>query len=1072
MARACLVEFDAGGYNGKRETRRGKLVASHEQSPPVVATTVKLHDERSSHPRQFCLVRFRRAYLLFALLTALFAGTFHPALAQQTSIIPITDTSNSNGAFVRGASNDGKRIVFESTNDYTGENKDGNNEIFVYDADLRKIIQITRTGNQSVSGGSGGGVTLSGKRSQSNKCPGSCEPGQFTATNAVPSISGDGTRIVFASSSGLLTDVPNADGNAEIYLATLPRGATSVTIERITETDGLKDSFDNNTPTINYDGSVVAFVSTRRFFKSRGAQIFTAQNEDGNAQIYIYHVNERRFTQVTHKRIDEGISGFEVKGFISNPALSGDGKTLAFLSGYNFGGTPSNADLNGEIFIYKVGDPINQVTQVTDTSETADTPEDGAVNVLSRFCKHLSDDGSLLVFESAGGARPVKIGERVRDVFLYNVNSKTFTQVTTQDVGKRDLSDYNYFPSVNGAGTYITFSSKLNLPVTNDSAGNFNNSREIFRYDIAASTPSNPKFFLVTQTRVATDPADQRLILFAPFISDDGALIAFSNNGNLIAEKFNTTAEVFQAALRPVIRQSAATPTLANAASYDTRAVARGSIVAAFGAELANAQAASDEFDNYPFELGGVSVTVGDSLSGIAGRVISVSPGQVNFILPTGIAADDDVAFVINNNGVISRGVVNVRDAAPGVYTTRRDGKGEADAKCSVTSVDGKKTEYAPMPCVVGYDGAINSLVLYGTGWRFGADIRVRFRFALDNGEEDEVEVSPSYAGKYVDEDGKEHLGVDQIVVSLDEELTNRVNVETTVLLTSNSESVTSQEQTTTSFGGFQEDLIVINAASQESGPVARGSIASARPQNDDDEHDIFTNQTIAAPAANPPLELAGVRVKVAGIDAHILSVSPEEVRFIVPDGVEASDNVLAQLTNGAKVFNARLSVKNAAPGLFTQTDDGDGKVVAKCGLVLNNGAIEYSAPPCAVSSEGEKRILVLMGTGWRHASGVKVKFDTTEIIPAYAGPEPGLPGVDRIVLELTGDVATDIAGKEEDIIVNATINGESVSSQTGATVAFQEKLGQANASSRVPARANKIRGYGDSHKTPSLRGN
>ncbi|MGH9935947.1 MAG: hypothetical protein ACREAM_06855, partial [Blastocatellia bacterium] len=636
-----------------------------------------------------------------------------------------------------------KRIVFESTNDYTGENKDGNNEIFVYDADLRKIIQITRTGSQSGTGGSGGGVILNGRNPQSNHCPGGCEPTQFTATNAVPAISGDGTRIVFASSSGVLTGVANADGNGEIYLATLPRCATSATIERITETDGLKNSFDNNTPAINYDGSVIALVSTRRFFKSRGVQIFTAQNEDGNAQIFVYEVNARRFTQITHKRIDEGISGFEAKGFISNPFLSGDGKTLAFLSGFNFGGTPSNADLNGEIFIYKIGDPINQVTQVTNTSETADVPEDGAVNVLSRFGKHLSDDGSLLVFESAGGASPVKTGERIRDVFLYNVNAKTFTQVTTQDVGKRDLSDYNYFPSINGAGTYVTFSSKLNLPVTNDSAGNFNNSREIFRYDIAASTAAEPNFFLVTQTQVAADPTDQRLILFAPFVSDDGALVAFSNNGNLLAANFNTTAEVFQAALRPVVRQSASEPTLTNAASYDTTAVARGSIVAAFGAELANAQTGSDEFENYPFELSGVSVTVGDSLSGIAGRVISVAPGQINFILPTGIAADDDVAFIINNNGVISQGTVNVRDAAPGVYSVRRDGRGEADAKCSTTSDDGKRTEYAPMPCLVGYDGAMNSLALYGTGWRFGSDLRVRFRFALDNGEEDEVEVAP-----------------------------------------------------------------------------------------------------------------------------------------------------------------------------------------------------------------------------------------------------------------------------------------------------------------------------------------
>jgi uncharacterized protein (TIGR03437 family) len=994
------------------------------------------------------------AYFFFVLALSLSAMAVR-ATAQQTSIIPVTNTTNSNGAFVRGASNDGKRIVFESTNDYTGENKDGNNEIFVYDADLRKIIQITRTGSQSST--SGGGAVLNASGPQSSKCPGGCEPTQFTATNAVPAISGDGARIVFASSSGLLTDTPNADGNAEIYLATLPRGAAFATIERITETDGLKDSFDNNTPTINYDGSVIAFVSTRQFFKSRGVQIFSAQNEDSNAQLYVYEVNARRFTQVTHKRIDEGILNFEARGFISNPFLSGDGKTLAFLSGYNFGGTVSNADLNGEIFIYKVGDPVNQVTQVTDTSDTADVPEDGAVNVLSRFSKHLSDDGSLLVFESAGGARPVKTGERIRDVFAYNTNAKTFTQVTAQDVGKRDLSDYNYFPSVNGAGTYIAFSSKLNLPVVNDSAGNFDNSREIFRYDVAGSTAAGPKFFLVTQTRLSSTTADQRLVLFAPFVSDGGTLIAFSDEGDLIAEKFNTTPEVFQAALRPSVRQSASAATLTNAASYDMTAVARGSMVAAFGSELANALAASGEFDNYPFELNGVSVTVGDSLSGIAGRVISVSPGQVNFVMPTGIAADDDVAFIINNNGVLSTGTVNVRDAAPGVYDTQGFGRGEAEAKCAATSADGKGTEYTSMPCLVGYDNALTSLSLFGTGWRYGSNLRVRFRFAIDNGEEDEVELTPSYAGPYIDADGKEHLGLDQIVVTLDEDLVGKVDVETVVLLTSNSESVTSQEQIKTSFAGFEEDMIVINAASQESGPVARGSIASARPSNDDDEEDVFTDQTLTASPTNPPLELGGIRVTVAGLQARILSVSPEDVRFIVPDGVEASENVLARLTNGAKAFNIRVQVSDAAPGLFTLTDDGDGSIAGKCGLVLSSGAIEYTAPPCAVSKEGEKRILVLSGAGWRYASGVKVTFNGAEIIPSFAGPEPGLPGVDRIVLDLTGDVATDVAGLEKDIIVNATVNGESVNSQTGATVAFQENITETDSVSRPGAAQPRV---------------
>jgi uncharacterized protein (TIGR03437 family) len=303
------------------------------------------------------------------------------------------------------------------------------------------------------------------------------------------------------------------------------------------------------------------------------------------------------------------------------------------------------------------------------------------------------------------------------------------------------------------------------------------------------------------------------------------------------------------------------------------------------------------------------------------------------------------------------------------------------------------------------------------------------------------VEIAPTYSGAFVDDDGKEHLGLDQITVSLDEDLANRVNVETMVLLTSNSESVTSQEEVTTEFAGFQQDLSVINGASQESGPIARGSIVYALVQNDDDETDVFSEQTIEASRTDPPFELGGVKVNVAGVAARILRIAPEEVRFIVPTNIEGNDSALVQVFAGGKTFNTRQSVKDAAPGVFTETEDGDGKVMARCGLVLANGAIEYSAPPCAVSKDDEKRTLILNGTGWRFASGVKATFDGTDLIPSYAGPEPGLPGVDRIEIPLTTDLAESIAGKKKDIVIQATINSETVSSQSGATVEFQESV-------------------------------
>jgi Tol biopolymer transport system component len=122
-----------------------------------------------------------------------------PVLAQaqdQIAIIPVTELVNSNGATLRGASYDGKRLVFESNNDYTGENTDANFEIFVFDVDSRRFIQVTKTENL--------------------KDPTDATKTTLVVSNNSPSISGDGTRIVF-SSNATLTTATNDDGNQEIF---------------------------------------------------------------------------------------------------------------------------------------------------------------------------------------------------------------------------------------------------------------------------------------------------------------------------------------------------------------------------------------------------------------------------------------------------------------------------------------------------------------------------------------------------------------------------------------------------------------------------------------------------------------------------------------------------------------------------------------------------------------------------------------------------------------------------------------------------------------------------------------
>src|SRR5262249_35927058 len=143
------------------------------------------------------------------------------------------------GTVVRGVSNDGKRLVFDSINDYVGKNVDSNTEIFVYDVDSHSIIQITDTANIP-------------------------DPADSTKTlvninNVTPAISGDGTKIAFVSNAALGGGV-NDDHNFEVYEASLPRNSTQVTISRITDTGKNTDSevvqeiFNNYSPGVNDDG--------------------------------------------------------------------------------------------------------------------------------------------------------------------------------------------------------------------------------------------------------------------------------------------------------------------------------------------------------------------------------------------------------------------------------------------------------------------------------------------------------------------------------------------------------------------------------------------------------------------------------------------------------------------------------------------------------------------------------------------------------------------------------------------------------------------------------------------------
>ncbi len=932
--------------------------------------------------------------------------------AQQTPtdeviILPLPVPTNVIGTFIDGTSNDGKRIVFDSINDYNGNNVDSNTEIWVYDVDSRSVIQITNT--------------------QDIKDPNDANKVLTKISCVAPVISGDGTKIAFVSNASL-GDSVNDNGNYEIYLADLPRGATSPAFTRITstgtnfDTEFIKEIFTNYGPSISDDGSLIAYVSTRRVFNPipDGGAGFTAVNEgpnnsapDGNAEIFLYNHTQKQYSQVTVTRDEDATENFIVKGFNSRPVLSGDGRTMVFLSGFNYPGPNANrnSDFNGEIFVYKLSDPANSFSQVTETNSRVGTntdlpavPNNGVINVLASSTHPLSADGTRLVFESSANFAGMN-GDtlRTREVFLANLSGPTpaFTQITNQGAADAVTSDFNFLPSINAAGTFITFTTVQNIVPTNPGnvkTDNADGSKEVFRYDIA-----NGSFRQLTFAPSTDLFLDERGNTYSSFIDNSGSLASFSLVAQLLAPSASTVSDLFQAFIRPITSRNSQEAKIANAASFDMTQVARGSLGAIFGTQMADS-AMSAPSANLPFELNGVTVSVG----GLAARLIFVSDLQINAVLPSGVGNGDAVDFTINNNGVQSAGKVKIVENAPGVFSASNDGTGPAAAQCVSSAPDGMNLIFANPPCAVGNEAQFTTLVVYGTGWRNSSSTQLKIG---------DQTLTPTFTGAQPN-----FPGLDQINVTLTRELAGRSDQDLSVVIPATTPIESNKVKI--SFLPFEEVLTVANAASFESGVIAPGSSAFAMGMR-------LAETTASGP---PGFEIEGVRMTVANEPALLTAVSPTQVNFIVPAGVAPANLVEVIVNNNGTVSRGRVNVLQSSPGVFTTTGDGNGRASVQCGRPNPDGSITYTDPPCAVGTEANPFILRVFGTGWRFADAVSIRIGDVGLIPTFVGPQPNALGVDLIDVRLATSLArvTDV-----DVIVDTMAGSTTKSSKEGIKVSF-----------------------------------
>src|SRR5258708_11352700 len=172
-----------------------------------------------------------------------------------------------------------------------------------------------------------------------------------------------------------------------------------------------------------------------------------------------------------------------------------------------------------------------------------------------------------------------------------------------------------------------------------------------------------------------------------------------------------------------------------------------------------------------PTSLGGLTLIFRDGSGDHAAALAYVSPGQINAVVPSGLAPGSVNMILRNASGDLASGVATIAATAPGLFTVDGSPTGIAAAMIATLHGNGSFTLQnafecsGPNKCVtvpidLGDDNEV-FLTLYGTGIRH-ADFRMPFFKVNVTVRIAGQDLTPAYAGPQ-----PQYPGLDQVNVLL-----------------------------------------------------------------------------------------------------------------------------------------------------------------------------------------------------------------------------------------------------------------------------------------------------------------
>jgi Tol biopolymer transport system component len=324
-----------------------------------------------------------------------------------------------------------------------------------------------------------------------------------------PVISADGRYVVFESwADNLVAGDTNSAGDIFVYARQTGTPSRVSLTAAGGQANGISGGWGRSA--ISADGRYVAFVSA--------ATNLVSGDTNGCADIFV-----RDRTANTTTRVSVSTAGVQANGDSDYPALSGDGRYVAFWSGAtNLAAGDANDAL--DIFVHELA--THQTTRIAIGGA-------GGVEYGGRLA--LSHDGRYVAFATHVDILVSNDNNAVPDVFLFDRNTSQFSRVSlTSAGGEADGDSFN--PALSPDARYVAFTSGA----TNLAAGDTNGETDVFVRDRQTGQ--------TTRVSVSSSGAQTGQYETSDFaaISADGRYVAFGSTGsNLVSGDTNGLPDIF-----------------------------------------------------------------------------------------------------------------------------------------------------------------------------------------------------------------------------------------------------------------------------------------------------------------------------------------------------------------------------------------------------------------------------------------------------------------------------------------------------------------------------------------------